>query len=133
MAMSSDSAVIAAIDRAVQVKNQYNIRVINLSLGRPIVESCTRDPLCQAVEHAHASAIEPIYLPAAANSAIEHLALAMRATLRSDVRRVTGYLASDHVARADAYIADHLQDQDLSVEQVARSIGISCGVMSKWT
>ena len=55
--MSSDSAVIAAIEQAVALKSQYNIRVINLSLGRPIFESCTRDPLCQAVEAAWKSGI----------------------------------------------------------------------------
>src|SRR5580704_5345045 len=50
--MSNDSVVIAAIEKAVQLKSQYNVRVINLSLGRPIYESCTRDPLCQEVEAA---------------------------------------------------------------------------------
>lgn len=49
---SNDSVVIAAIQKAVQLKNQYNVRVINLSLGRPIYEGCARDPLCQAVEAA---------------------------------------------------------------------------------
>ncbi len=49
---STDSIVIAAIQQAVQLKNQYNVRVINLSVGRPIFESCARDPLCQAVEAA---------------------------------------------------------------------------------
>jgi serine protease AprX len=49
---SSDSVVIAAIQKAVQLKNRYNVRVINLSLGRPIYEGCTHDPLCQAVEAA---------------------------------------------------------------------------------
>ena len=49
---SSDSVVIAAIEKAVQLKSKYNVRVINLSLGRPIYESCSRDPLCQAVEAA---------------------------------------------------------------------------------
>jgi serine protease AprX len=48
----SDSAVIAAIDRAIDLKNIYNIRVINLSLGRPVQESYTLDPICQAVEAA---------------------------------------------------------------------------------
>ena len=48
----SDSQVIAAINRAIQLKNQYNIRVINLSLGRPVYESYTLDPLCQAAEAA---------------------------------------------------------------------------------
>ena len=41
--------MIAAIDRAIALKNQYNIRGINLSIGRPIFESCTLDPLCAAV------------------------------------------------------------------------------------
>ena len=40
------------INRAIQLKSQYNIRVINLSLGRPVFESYTIDPLCQAAEAA---------------------------------------------------------------------------------
>lgn len=47
-----DSSVIAAIQAAIQLKNTYNIRVMNLSLGRPVFESFTQDPLCQAVEAA---------------------------------------------------------------------------------
>ena len=35
----TDSAVIAAIQRAIQLKNTYNIRVMNLSIGRPVVGS----------------------------------------------------------------------------------------------
>jgi serine protease AprX len=48
----SDSAVIAAIEQAIALKGKYNIRVINLSLGRPVYESYALDPLCQAVERA---------------------------------------------------------------------------------
>src|SRR5262249_20806324 len=48
----SDSQVIAAIQRAIALKSTYNIRVINLSLGRPVYESYTLDPLCEAVEAA---------------------------------------------------------------------------------
>jgi len=48
----TDSQVIAGIQRAIQLQNTYNIRVINLSLGRNIYESYTLDPLCQAVEAA---------------------------------------------------------------------------------
>ena len=47
-----DSTVIQAIQEAISLKNTYNIRVINLSLGRPVFESYTLDPLCQAVEAA---------------------------------------------------------------------------------
>src|SRR5579872_5657259 len=47
-----DSSVIAAIQTAIALQKQYNIRVINLSLGRAVFESYTMDPLCQAVEAA---------------------------------------------------------------------------------
>ena len=47
-----DSSVISAIQTAIQLKNTYNIRVINLSLGRAVFESYKVDPLCQAVEAA---------------------------------------------------------------------------------
>jgi serine protease AprX len=48
----TDSAVIAALDEAISLKSKYNIRVINLSLGRPVYDSFASDPLCQAVEAA---------------------------------------------------------------------------------
>lgn len=53
----TDSAVIAAIQTAISLKNTYNIKVINLSLGRPVYESYTLDPLCQAVEAAYQAGI----------------------------------------------------------------------------
>jgi serine protease AprX len=49
---ATDSTVISAIQQAIALKSRYNIRVINLSLGRGIFESYTLDPLCQAVEQA---------------------------------------------------------------------------------
>ena len=48
----TDSSVINAINQAITLKTKYNIRVINLSLGRPVFESYTQDPLCQAAEAA---------------------------------------------------------------------------------
>jgi serine protease AprX len=48
----TDSGVIAAIQQAIALKAQYNIRVINLSLGRPVTVSYLRDPLCQALQQA---------------------------------------------------------------------------------
>jgi len=53
----TDSAVIAAIGRAIQLKGKYNIRIINLSVGRPVFESAKQDPLCQAVEAAYNAGI----------------------------------------------------------------------------
>ena len=50
--LSNDAEVIQAIQTAIQLKNNFNIQVINLSLGRPVFESYTVDPLYQAVEQA---------------------------------------------------------------------------------
>ena len=44
--------VIAAIEFAIANRARYNVRIINLSLGHPIYESATTDPLVQAVEAA---------------------------------------------------------------------------------
>ena len=46
------STVISGLQWTVSHAKQYNIRVINLSLGHPVGESYTTDPLCQAVEAA---------------------------------------------------------------------------------
>jgi serine protease AprX len=48
----ADSDVIAAIQQAISLKSKYNIRVMNLSFGRPVYQSYKKDPLCQAVEKA---------------------------------------------------------------------------------
>jgi serine protease AprX len=49
---SSDAVVIQAIEKAISLQRQYNIKVINLSLGRPVFESFRDDPLCKEVEKA---------------------------------------------------------------------------------
>src|SRR6185312_728324 len=49
---STDAEVIAAIERAIELKPLFNIKVINLSLGREIFETYKDDPLCQEVEKA---------------------------------------------------------------------------------
>jgi serine protease AprX len=64
--VGSDSTVIAAINRAIQIKNTYNIRIINLSLGRAVTTSYKNDPLCQAVESAWKAGI--VVVVAAGNS-----------------------------------------------------------------
>ncbi len=69
----TDSNVIAAIQRAIQLKSTYNIRVINLSLGRPIFESYTLDPICQAVEAAWKAGI--VVVVAAGNDGRNNTAL----------------------------------------------------------
>jgi len=55
--LGTDSMVIAAIQQAIALQQTYNIRIINLSLGRGIPVSYTQDPLCQAVEAAWKSGI----------------------------------------------------------------------------
>lgn len=46
------SDVIAGIDWVIANARRYKLRVINLSLGHPVTESSTTDPLCRAVERA---------------------------------------------------------------------------------
>src|SRR5208283_5036275 len=53
----SDSEVISAIQQAIALKSKYNIRVINLSLGRGVFVPYAQDPLCQAVESAWKSGL----------------------------------------------------------------------------
>jgi serine protease AprX len=68
----SDSMVIAAIQRAIELKNTYNIRVINLSLGRQVWESYTLDPLAQAAAAAWDAGI--VVVTAAGNMGRYHSA-----------------------------------------------------------
>jgi AraC-like DNA-binding protein len=77
-----------------------------------------------------ADVIEPIFLSAAANCAIGHLSLAMRATLRGEDRKLAGHTISA-LDRANAFILDNLHDTKLSVDQVARSVGISAGYLQQ--
>ena len=56
--MTSD--LIQAIDWVIANKNNYNIRVANLSLGHPPVESYTDDPLCLAVRNMVAAGITTV-------------------------------------------------------------------------
>jgi serine protease AprX len=68
----TESAVIAAIDRVIELKSQFNIRVMNISLGRPIYESYKLDPLCQAVEMAWKAGI--VVIVAAGNNGRDNMA-----------------------------------------------------------
>jgi serine protease AprX len=51
------SDVIAGIDWVVANQSRYNIRIINLSLGHPVVEPAATDPLCEAVARAAAAGL----------------------------------------------------------------------------
>ena len=62
----TDSQVVAAIQQAIALKDTYNIRVINMSLGRPVFESYTLDPVDQAVEAAWKAGI--VVVAAAGNN-----------------------------------------------------------------
>ncbi len=68
----SESAVIRAIDTAIGLKNLLNIKVINLSLGRPVLESYKTDPICRAVEAAWRAGI--VVVVAAGNEGRNNLA-----------------------------------------------------------
>jgi serine protease AprX len=46
------SDVIEAIDWTIAHQHEYNVRIINLSLGAPVLQPYRDDPLCEAVERA---------------------------------------------------------------------------------
>ena len=46
------SDVIEAIDWTIAHRREYNVRVINLSLGAPVLQPYRDDPICEAVERA---------------------------------------------------------------------------------
>ena len=49
--------VVDAIDWTIENRDRYRIRVINLSLGGPVLQRCADDPVCQAVERAYRAGI----------------------------------------------------------------------------
>ncbi len=70
------SDVIAAIDWAIANRVQFNIQVINLSLGAPVLQSWRDDPLDQAVERAYRAGI--VVVTAAGNLGKDQNGHAMR-------------------------------------------------------
>jgi AraC-like DNA-binding protein len=91
------------------------------------------DPLTAIARHnlllleRFAQTIDPLLLPAAAERAIDHLGLAMRARFGSSPVRRDGDTTVQHFARAAGYIASHLRDPLLSVGRVAKAVGLSAG------
>ena len=59
------SSVIAAIDWCIARRSDYNLRIINLSLGTPARDSYRRDPLCLAARRAYDAGI--VVIAAAGN------------------------------------------------------------------
>jgi AraC-like DNA-binding protein len=97
--------------------------------GREALTAIARDNLLYL--EGCATTIDPIFLTAAANCAIDHLALAMRATSCGEVRKIAGRAILDYVARANAYISDNLRDTELSVGTIATSVGLSPGYLQQ--
>jgi serine protease AprX len=60
------SDVIAGIEWVIENRDKYDIRIINLSLGHPVTEPSTTDPLCIAVMKATAAGI--VVVASAGNS-----------------------------------------------------------------
>lgn len=73
------------------------------------------------------SAIDPILLPAAANRALDHLALAARFLFEGNAGRPDRHVSASYFARACAYVSGSLGDPFLSVEQIAEAVGLSSG------
>jgi len=50
-------SVIQAIDWAIEHRDRYRIRVVNISIGAPVLQPYRDDPLCEAVERAAAAGL----------------------------------------------------------------------------
>ena len=91
------------------------------------------DPLTAIARHnlllleRFARAIDPALLPAAAERAMDHLGLAMRANFDAGPVRRDRDTSVQHFARAGDYISDHLRDPQLCVGRVAKAVGLSSG------
>jgi serine protease AprX len=62
------SDVIAGIQWAIANRARYNIRIINLSLGHPVMEPAATDPLCEVVQQAVQAGI--VVIAAAGNDGV---------------------------------------------------------------
>lgn len=62
----SISDIISALAYVIEVKDIYNIKVVNISLGTPATNSCENDPLCKAVSKVNDAGL--IVVTAAGNS-----------------------------------------------------------------
>lgn len=64
--LGSSSRLISVLDWIYTNRTQYNIRIVNLSLGSPAIESWRNDPLCRAVRKLTAAGI--VVVAAAGNN-----------------------------------------------------------------
>jgi serine protease AprX len=118
----TDSAVINAIATAIALKPIYNIRVINLSLGRGIYESYKLDPLCQAVEQAWKAGI--VVVVAAGNNG-RYLPTNGYGTITApgnDPYAITvgAMKTMDTVTRADDQIASYSSKGPTFIDRIAK-------------
>src|SRR5207244_4172196 len=47
--LGTTSGVLSALNAVVTYRSKYNIRVVNMSLGMPAIDSYKNDPICRAV------------------------------------------------------------------------------------
>jgi serine protease AprX len=118
----TDSSVIAAIQTAIALKPIYNIRVINLSLGRGVYESYKHDPLCQAVERAWKAGI--VVVVAAGNDG-RYLPTNGYGTINSPgndpyVITVGAMKTMDTLSRADDQIASYSSKGPTLIDHIAK-------------
>ena len=118
----TDSSVIAAIQTAIALKPIYNIRVINLSLGRGVYESYKLDPLCQAVERAWKAGI--VVVVAAGNNG-RYLPTNGYGTITAPgndpyVITVGAMKTMDTLSRADDEIASYSSKGPTFIDRIAK-------------
>lgn len=97
------STIIAGVDWCIQNKNQYNIRVISMSLGSPADQSAKDDPMVQSVEKAWDAGI--VVVVAAGNEGPDPKTIGSPAT-SAKVISVGAMDDKNTVSRGDDTVAD---------------------------
>lgn len=120
----TDSAVISAMARVIELRNKYNIRVVNLSLGRPVFETYRLDPLCRAVEAAWKAGI--VVVAAAGNGGRENtFGIQGYGTVLSPgndpyVITVGAMKSMDTLSRGDDQIATYSAKGPTAIDHIAK-------------
>ena len=112
------SDVIDGIEWVVANRARYNIRVINLSLGHPVTEACSTDPLCEAVNQAVQAGIVVVVAAGNAGKAPDGRAMLGRHFVAGELSLCDHGRRAEHVGNGRS-IGRHRGDVQLS-----RSYGV---------
>ncbi|PYR39002.1 MAG: hypothetical protein DMF93_15040 [Acidobacteria bacterium] len=134
------SDVIEAIDWTVEHRREFNVRVINLSLGAPVLQPYRDDPLCEAVERAVRAGITVVATHATADRSDDTVAAySSKGPTRYDLIVKPDLAApGSHIVSAEAgdsllatkYADHHISGGGLTAAMQLSGTSMAAGVIS---